>query len=516
MTSPVRLNGNGSLGLGVLPTFNGRTPITGAPRRKLATQALGGAPFTDSEVGSVFDFFSGAVSFPTDWDTRVWDNGRPTPGDIDEMLRRDGKASSIDLALSLPITKAPYSIEAPQDSAHGALVSDDVLQFCMDSMLRPTTAGGMETPIETIIAQLTTSFGYRRVYFEKIYTRQNNRMVYRDLAWRPPASCTVRREPKSGRLLGFSQQVPGEMIPAEVGGIYSWVHINGPRRNPVRGTCDMEPAFWGYITKQKVALLWFTYLESQSLPRIIAPASSESAALELAKALAALKNNGVVGIPDSWLGKSPITPLNVSGQGGGQFLDALNWIDSQSSLSVLIGFTDLPGAASAGRGSNALSQDQSAFFMDLETARAKELSASITSGALADLVHLNFGPDVGVPNFKIGPLSTDDITQQITMLTTLATATEPNVPTDFIQELIMAVAKAWNMDLDKIQSSLTNLQSQIEQKAQNAQEAKLAPVTAAAEIGRRVATNANANPAANAATASANLNAARGAAGQPV
>jgi len=245
-------------------------------------------------------------------------------------------------------------------------------------------------------------------------------------------------------------------------------------------------------------------LESQSLPRLWASASNDGAAKDIALALASLKNNGVVGIPSNWLGKEGINALNVAGNGAAQFIDALNWLDSQASASLLSGFTDLTAAASSqGRGSNALSSDQSAFFMDLETARAKECSASITDGAIADLVHLNFGPNVPVPEFEIGPLSTEDIEAEITLLGSLASATTNNLPDSFVTDLVMSVGKAWGFDLDKLSKSITAKQKELSAQANTQQQAQMAGTVAAGQVGgsmlNDIATTGGPNTAGNSA-----------------
>lgn len=485
MTKPF----NSGLGLGKRATLrvDGQvTPITGAPRRKLAPYGFAGQPMQpDSEVGSPFDLWNGRLAFPTEADTRVWDLSEPTPWQVDEMLRRDGKAMSIYRVLTLPITSAPWAIKPPEGNE--GLVNADIVSFVTNALSRPKSDGGMATPMSTILAQVCSAVAYRRMYFEKIYTRKDNRIVYSDIAYRPPSGCTMRRQPGSGRLLGFSQQVPGEIYPAEILGQYSYVHINGTARNPISGTCDMEPTYWAYVAKEKIKMLWFSYLENQSLPRVIASANGETSAAELAKAIASLKNNGVVGIPDSWVGKGGINPLNVAGHGSEQFQQALHWLDSQASYSVLAGFTDLSSSAlTAGRGSAALSNDQSSFFMDMEVSLANAIGDSITDGIIADLVHLNFGPDVVVPEFKIGPLTTESIQEQTTMLQALMTSPNSAAPDEFVRDLLMEVGRAWGFDLDKLDQSVKDWQAKLEQEAKTQQQANMVPAVAAATVGGRV------------------------------
>jgi hypothetical protein len=436
----------------------------------------------NGEVGSIFDLLKGDLVFDEFDDGKIFDVGEPTVRDFEEMLDADGNARKLEQVLTLPIRAARWSIK-------GDTGTDDVVTFVQEALSRPMTEGGMRTPMEDIIGQMTSAFTFRRAYFEKVLKRWGNRVIYDKVAYRPPATCIMLRDWKSGDLKGFKQekQLSHDLANVDDDGYlkikpqYAMVYIHGTHRAPVRGLSDLTVAYNCYVTKQKVKFLWFTFLESQMLPRTIFHATGDDAAKQGAKVIASLKNAGVAGIPKSWGDK--VTQLSVAGQGAAEFRNALNWLDSEASGSLLAGFTDLTSKAVDGMGSYALSKDQSDLFLRLLTGYSNELSSCLTNYMIADLVRYNFGFDTPVPRFEVGPLNPDDVKMSLDLLKTLIPTPDANVPRAFINDLVMEVGRVLDMDLDTLRVSIEERERELSEQAKTDRLVQLAGVVAAADVG---------------------------------
>jgi Protein of unknown function (DUF935) len=450
------------------------------------------APDTGQERGSIFDLLKGDLVFDEYEDGAVFDYGEPTVRDLEQMLDRDGKARSLEQVLCLPIEAASWSIKAETGY-------EDVATFVEDALSRSMTEGGMQTPITDIIGQLTSAFTFRRAYFEKVFKRWGMRIIYDKVAYRPPATCVMKRDWRTGDLRGFKQEAQlghdsevnsrtGTDGYIHIKPQYSMVYVHGTKRSPVRGMSDLTIAWNCHMTKQKVKFLWFTFLESQMLPRTIFHASGDTAAKQGAEVIASLKNAGVAGIPKSWGDK--VTQLAVAGQGAAEFRNALNWLDSEASSSLLAGFTDLASKAAEGAGSYALSKDQSDLFLHLLKGYAAELSSCVTNYMVSDLVRYNFGFSVPVPRFEIGPLNPDDVQMSLDLLKTLITSPDAPVPRAFVNDLVMEVARVLDMDMDQMRVSIEERERELSERANTDRLVQLAGVMATADVGAQAAAQA--------------------------
>lgn len=376
---------------------------------------------------------------------------------VDEMLRRDGKARSIEQALTLPLRSAPWSIDAVEGDRGEA-------EFIREALTRPANSGGMSTPLELVLAQATSACLYRRAFFEKVFKIEDGRVVYDKLAFRPAATCKYLYDKRDGAFKGFSQYVGDEHPGADEAGRVTirperaFVFVYGQHRRPVEGVSDLETVYSLYEAKQKVRFLWFVFLENQTMPKGVAKdeSSDPNAANKLARKVATLKGGGVVGISQ---GQS-LTPYETSNAAADAFRDAIRFLDSEMSGSVLAGFTDLAGAAASGRGSFALSSDQSDLFLQSRQAALVELASAFTGFALADLCRWNFGQSSAVPRFKFGPLLPEHADKALTMLQELAGQERPLVPQEFIDMLIEKVAAYLGLDVDVVAKAIRERQAQ--------------------------------------------------------
>jgi Protein of unknown function (DUF935) len=421
-------------------------------------------PKLEQETGSILDYVHGDLVFSDFPDApkgtgAIYDYREPTVNQILEMLDNDGKAKSLDQVLRMPLIGAGWHIEPGEGNDDHATA-----QWVEDILARDTADGGMSTPMENVIAQMTSGFANRRTYHEKVFKQDSdNQIVYDKIAWRPPDTCTLIRDEKNGDLRGFSQWVWGEQNPVFIGLPYAHVFIHGQNSNPVKGVSELQVTYHNYRIKEKLKYLWYTYLEVMSLPRTIILANSDTAAKKAAQAVAALKNAGVAGLPKDWVNE--IFPLPMSSAGSSEFQQAIAYLDADSALSLLAGFTDLPGRSmgtgvgmqSGTRGSYGMSSSQMEFFMNLEEAYSTELATCVTTNIVADLVRYNKGTKVQIPSFILGELQDTDINQAFGMLQALAVAPTLKVPTEFVKELTMIVANELGMDTTTIEQSFKDM-----------------------------------------------------------
>jgi hypothetical protein len=398
----------------------------------------------NNEMGTAFD--SQSLLFTAYNDGQVFNYDRGSILALNEMFERDGKAATLEQVLTLPVRQAPYTLRQAESRKR-------VVDFVSEVLLSPANNGGMTTPMNAIIAQMTAAFAYRKTFFEKVFTIRNGKVVYDKIAWRPPQTCALVRDEKTAAFNGFKQQ-PIRFEDTEE--IYippnrAFVYIHNIRRDPLNGASDFDIAYWCYITKQKIRFLWYQFLEGQSLPKTIVRGRDEATANKAAAKIIGLKTGGVVGITDA----VSTDVLESSGKGADQFKVALQWLDAEASGSVLAGFTDLNAAAATGTGSFALSKDQTDFFLMSQAAKAKEMADALNQWLIPDLVRYNFGSNEKSPIMEIGPLTKDDTNVAVGLLQATAVTQSPVLPREFYEELIERVAGLLELNTAKVRDGLT-------------------------------------------------------------
>lgn len=430
----------------------------------------------------------------TDWTAR----------DMHEMLGKDYKAQQIEKVLTLPITSATYTIQP----AKGDTGEAKWLQEYWDT---DSFAGGCATSLDQIISLMTSAFYYKRSFFEKVFAIGvgdfEGKTVYEDVAWRPQTTCRIMRDPRSGRFRGFEQEAyyigpeiskPGKW-PIQIKQNRAFVYTHGTRRDPINGTSDMEVAYWAWQTKMKILMLWFQFLQSVSLPRIVVRSGDIGTSRDIARQIARLKSSGVIPVAGPNPAGIGIDALDVSGKGAEQFLQAINWLDSAASDSILAGFLNLTGNVNMSHfgGSYALSKDASDFFLQSLEAKSKEMEVQIRSGLFAPLIFPNFGRNAAVPKLKFEPLNDIDKETAVELLKQ-AMAAPPGgpVPTSFISELAGQVATYLGLDGD---TAREDFKKSFDAAAAQAQAKALTENGGASPVGQQVAGLAGAVSAAKTA-----------------
>lgn len=373
--------------------------------------------------------------------------------DFETMLRLDGKARTLEHVLSLPLMSAEYSIEpAKGDNGEAAFVTDALEQ--------PANAGGMATPLALVIGQMTSACVRRRAFFEKVFEVREGRVYYSKLAFRPANTCYLLRDKDDYSFRGFKQRYLKDtaMVDVEIPPQKAFVYLHNQYRDPLNGTSDLETAWTCFESKQKVRFLWYSFLENQAMQKAIAKHATNDPGEQdaFAKKVATLKGGGVVGIgPDQAVDPFP------GGQAGAEFRNAMSYLDAEMAGSVLASFTELGAAAQLGRGSYALSESQTDFFMQSRLATLTEMATAITSWVIADLVRYNFGAAAAVPVFTFKPPAQDVTEHAFGLLQALATAQQPSqVPVEFVHLLAEKVAGLLGISVDEVHQAIEAAQSQ--------------------------------------------------------
>ena len=454
------------------------------------------------EIGSSWD--AGERMFAAYSDNAVLDYGTYNARDYEVMLRKDGQAAAIEAVLTLPIRQASRAIEGTKRDKGEA-------EFARSVLMEPHTGGGMKTPLQDVIGQLTSAQTFRKAYFEKVFDIRDSdgKIVYDKLAFRPAATCEQKRDPRTAAPLGFRQMVwqfggqpmtsstakqkyPGYV---EIDQVRSFVYVNGKHRQPLIGTSELELTYTCYLTKLKLLFLWFQFLESQSLPKVIVYGQSQDQANDRAEDVASMRASGIVGFERTGEpGDKAFEIIESSGKGADQFNSALSFLETWQTSSVLAGFMGLSSLASLGRGSLALSQDQSAFFLKSRQAVTAEMEAAITHDVIAPLVTLNFGPGAAYPSFKFGALTDESDSAVIGLFSAMAVAPSLQVPPGIMDIIIERTATALNLD-----------QGAVEEIVKEAAKVRAAQATATAPPGVPPAAAAGIGQLAGAADAAAKI-----------
>ena len=417
------------------------------------------------EIGTQFDWGQRLFAYYGDGD--VFDYGEWGARDMKTMFQRDGISSAIEAALTLPIREADFSIEKAKGDSGEADLANSVL-------LAPNQAGGMRTSNVEVIGQVTSGQIYRRAFHEKVWKirESDGKVVYDKIAFRPPSTCQARYNARTGDPHGFRQQVwlfgqnlylsKKQKVPGyvDIPHIRSSIYTHGKHREPLTGMSEMEISYWCYQTKMKLLYLWYHFLENQALPRVIVYGPDQPTANDKAASIAALKSSGVVGMEHPQEGKKLFDVLESGGDGGKFFADAMGWLEGWQTHSVLAGFMALTGNATGGKGSYALSQDQSSFYLKSRQGVAKEIADYYSESVIKPLILLNYGPNAAFPSAKFGPLQDEQAQALLTLFGQIAAAPALHIPLQVVDLITERMASILQLDVDQVHQALVSTATQ--------------------------------------------------------
>jgi hypothetical protein len=440
-----------------------------------------------SEMGTQFDIGQRLFAYYGSGD--VFDYGEWNSRDMKAMFRRDGKCNALELVLTLPVREADFMIQPGKgDKGEAALVTS--------VLMTPDTEGGMKTPVQQLVGQITSALTFRRAFFEKVWKirETDGKVIYDKVAFRPTATCQARYNERTGIPDGFRQQVwmfgaankvqRSQKVPGyvDIPEIRSYVYTHQKHREPLTGASEMDIAYWCYQTKMKLLYLWYYFLENQAMQRVIVYGNDQPEANQRADDIAALKGAGVVGLIHPAAGEKAFELLSSGTDAGAHFEAALQFLEQWQVGSVLAGFMGLTGGSTGGRGSYALSQDQSSFYLKSRQAVAKEIAESISYDLIRPLVMLNFGTGASYPTFRFGPLQDEQIQALLTMFQTLAAAPALHIPLQVLDLITERMASILQLDIDQVHAALSSTANQRAEQLQ-AQAPPGMPSQAAGQLG---------------------------------
>lgn len=383
-----------------------------------------------------------------------------------QMLDTDGKAQSVENLLVFPIIAAPREIVPSKGDKGEAEKLNEILTAA-------PYEEGMSTSLENIVLQMAGAMTYKKSFFEKVFKiRESDGLVgYKKIAWRSPDTCELALDAKTGEYRGFRQRKITYEWRGSFTNDFGYVNINldkafvyiyGSWKDPVEGISAMQVPYWCFQTKRRLMYLWYQYLETTSLPKTIVSNPDETKARADARKVATLKSRGVLGIENS----SNIDTLESAGHGATQFIEAIRFLDSEMSQSVLGGFMDLTTSAASGKGSFALSEDQSKLFLRTRRVVARDMARQFNEQVIAPICHYNFGRDSACPRLVFGPLSEANEQVVLDTFNKMATAPSVAVPDEFYDELVVRVASVLELDPERVQKAIQTEGSPLERLRQ--------------------------------------------------
>lgn len=434
---------------------------------------MGNAPFIDepsefpkfhAEIGSTFGFEDlvagygghGYTSNTAVDGKTVFQIEENLVRDFKQMLDTDGKAQSVENLLIFPIISTPKDIIASKGDKGEA---DKVREILFSASYE----GGMKTPIEVVILQMAKAMTYKKAFFERVMKLRDSDGLfgYEDIAWRPQETCELALDAETARYKGFRQQKMDYSWPKKKVNPQGYVNFNldtafvyiyGSWGDPIQGMSAMQVPYWAFQTKRRLMWLWYSYLDTTSLPKMVVKGDDVAEATKEARRLATLKARAVIG----WDKRFEIDTLESSGKGAEQFIEATRFLDSEMSQSVLGGFMDLTASAAAGKGSFALSEDQSKLFLRSRRVVAWDMARQFNEQVIAPLVRWNFGREASFPKLTFGPLS--EANEQVvidTFSNILGQAPAgAAVPDEFYDQIIERVAQILELDTDKVHKAI--------------------------------------------------------------
>lgn len=435
--------------------------LTAAQKKTLAGPALSNSfNFDDRLYRSFSDY--GQVFNYSDLDLTA----------MRQMLSEDGNPRKLEQVLTLPIRSANGEFRGGSARAK-ALVADNVAP-----------------KMKTLIAQCTPAFYYRHSFFETTWALDGGHVVYDQVLLRPAPSCEPAFRVTDGAPDGFRQRLnpisvfqsnqAGQARPT-LGYVViprnrSFVFTYGKYREPLIGVSDLDVALRCWQNIKKLEFLWCQYLEQQSLPKIVVLGDDPIQAAANAQAVADAEASAVIpmerrGDPAS----KTFELIESSGKGADQFQKAILYFGSMQTQSVLASFTDLAQNASmSNAGSNALSADQSEFFLQCCQAKADEMAEQINADFVGDLVSYNYGPDEECPEWHFDPIGNRQTDRALALMESIIGATRPNVPFQFTAMLLNQTASALGLDTGNVEDLVVQWGADMQKEMEAAQAAQVA------------------------------------------
>lgn len=396
--------------------------------------------------------------------------GSPTVRQIEQMLREDSWASSVEGAIAWPIRSAEFDIEGADEDSGEA-------EACREVFLKPAASGGMKTPIETVIGQMTGAIARRVSYHEIVWGlgTVNGRLMHvvEKLAFREASTCEV--ETDEGGNLGFRQRAYTRtrgFVDQSFDGSKALVYVHDSSSSPLTGSSALESAYRNYQDKRKLRFLYYKALEKYGTGPTVAKTESQDPDDQEAvfKKGEVVRSGGTVGLGP---GESIEFPQF---QGvGDQFKEAIRELNFETAVSCYVQWLAL--AQEGNSGAYALSRDHSDFLVIVTMGRMHEIASAITTQPMAQFVRYNFGPDAAFPTFKFRSLVEEDKARALDVWTQLITKAGDEVDPAVREAIQEKALQALDVKPEKANKDATGNTSGSNESTQPETPAELRPPT---------------------------------------
>lgn len=368
--------------------------------------------------GTGLKVFGGVITeeHNRDWqDTRLYTT-------VDKMRKGDATIASILLAVTLPVLATEVHVESkgPKDEKPDPIV-DEAAEFITDVLFSGEI---MTQDWNSILRETMLFLAYGHYTFEKVFQeigrgRWDGAIGWRKIAPRHPRTITEWRMDRHGELSSVRQEVYESehnidvVIPAEK----MLVFTNQPEAGNPLGTSVLRPAFKHWKYKDGFYAVQAIAIERQGAGVPFAKYPAGTASEEKDKAEQMLQN--VQAHEQSYFMSEDDWEIGFMDMGSATVLDpsrAIEHHDGQLAKSVLAAFMQLP---QDGRGSFALSSDQSGFFNYSLNEVARNVVSVWNQHAIPQLLDMNYPNLPAYPKLKfdrVGHISIDKILEHITKL----------------------------------------------------------------------------------------------------
>jgi hypothetical protein len=370
----------------------------------------------------------------------MWDGQSPRPSDYEEMLDKDAQAQAIELALTLPLRGVEKEIEAAEGGEKEAELVREVL-------LKPQFEGGMTTPMDMVVLQMAGAMATGATFFEKVWERAENGIVYHKIAYRPATTCRVLPD-ENGTFNGFVQEgmKNGQPFKHSFGPGKAFVYLHRAHKDPLKGKSLLRPAYKRYEDKTKVELLMFRHLALHTFGILVGTyggTEGDRGARDMLKRMSDAHTGGrmVMGEGDK------LELLRAAGASE-EFRKSCEYLNAEMARSVLAQFLAIIGPESS-NGSFALSKDQKDFFLQGLQAVLDEIEWHINNYLIPPLVKYNFGENAKYPKWTFQPLAPESQDKALEVWQALVTAAQPAVKPKLMEAITEKAAQSLDIDPEK-------------------------------------------------------------------
>lgn len=383
-----------------------------------------------------------------------------------KMVDSDDTAQSLYLILTLPILATKFHINADDDDT-----GEVQAELVRENLLSPPHKGGMDIPMDLILAQmlLATIEGFQ--LFERVYTlNKDGYVVYKKLAHRDSVGLFLKRDDHGG-YAGARQYVTynGKLYDVTFKPEQTFLFTFDKARNFLYGRSAFKAAYTNYDRKRRLEYLDGISLQNDAIkPKVIQRTASGSLGKVgktlKNKALAAIAKLGefkpVASLPYGW----ELKELNSEGRDPGASIERQN---AGMARSLLAQFTMMGTQGKSSVGSYALSANHSDLFMIALKGLMENIENHINFYLIPDLVDMNFA-EAHYPEFHFDDLTSD--AQDTIKQAFLKLIDKDKASDEVIEGIMRSIANKLDIDVDKIRKDLAKAAAKAEKEKQKNQD----------------------------------------------